>query len=273
MKVQTTKPLSIIYTREEEFSADLAKNLDQLNVGKFDDAETEARVGNLKADIVATGEDGTLVVECQFNKANWDHWGRLEAYARLKEADVAVFVAETFTDIMIATCNLRNEDSKTDWYLIKVFANSQDELSFHYVARPSIYIQIEKSDVQFSEFWQPIKDGEFGDLFSGKPVPNGTEMISKTINGIRMWLWVTKRGCSIRLWFNGKDRYTRFDKVMKLFQESDYPYECKETTKTKIAYFPVLEKGLENQDDWDEIREVLVAMGTDIYNIIDESGL
>ena len=70
----------------------------------------------VRADIVAVGEDGTLVVENQFGKADWDHWGRLEAYARLKEADAAVLVAENFEELMIVTCNLRNEDSAISWY-------------------------------------------------------------------------------------------------------------------------------------------------------------
>ncbi len=103
---------------KKKFSADLGKKLHALKVGNFEDVETEANVGKRRADIVAVGEDGILVVENQFAKADWDHWGRLEAYARLKEANVAALVAEDFEELMIATCNLRNEDSKIDWYLI-----------------------------------------------------------------------------------------------------------------------------------------------------------
>lgn len=60
---------------------------------------------------------------------------------------------------------------------------------------------------------------------------------------------------------------------MELFPESDYPYEYKDATKALIVIFRVLEKGLEDKDDWDEIREELVTMGTDIYNKINESDL
>ena len=70
MNLQKTKPLSDIYTRNEDFSADLADNLNALNVGNFEDPETEANVGTRKADIVAVGEDETLVVENQFGKAH-----------------------------------------------------------------------------------------------------------------------------------------------------------------------------------------------------------
>ena len=131
MKLQESILLSSIYKREDDFSADLVETLDALNVGKFEDPETESNVGTRKADIVAVGEDGgKLVVENQFDKADWDHWGRLEAYARLKKATVAVLVAEDFEDLMITTCSLRNEDSEIDWYLIQAQANTHKELSF-----------------------------------------------------------------------------------------------------------------------------------------------
>ena len=92
MNLQKTIPLSSIYKREEDFSTDLADTLDALRIGSFEDVKTEVRVGTRRADIVAAGEDGTLVIENQFGKADWDHWGRLEAYARLKDATVAVLV-------------------------------------------------------------------------------------------------------------------------------------------------------------------------------------
>ena len=136
MNLQQSIPLRDIYGNEEEFSAALANRLEALKVGKFEDAETESNVGTRRADIVAVGEDGTLVVENQFEQADWDHWGRLEAYARLKEADVAVLVAERFEELMIVTCNLRNEDSNIDWYLIQAQANIHKEFTFHHVCSP-----------------------------------------------------------------------------------------------------------------------------------------
>ena len=205
MNIQQLKPLSDIYKREEEFSADLADNLEALNIGEFEDVETESNVGTRRADIVAVGEDGILVIENQFGKADWDHWGRLEAYARLKKADVAVLVAEDFEELMIVTCNLRNEDSKIDWYLIQAQANAHKELSFHHLARPAIDIQTErKAEAEESEFWAPVRGGELGELFAGKPVPARAEgWIMKTIRNIQVCLFLTNRRCYIRLYFLG----------------------------------------------------------------------
>ncbi len=275
MNLQQTIPLSDIYTREEEFSSDLANTLAALNVGKFEDAETEARVGTKRADIVAIGEDGTLVIENQFGKADWDHWGRLEAYARLKEADVAVLVAEDFEELMIVTCNLRNEDSNVNWYLIQAQANSHSEIFFNHVARPAIDIQTEKKpEVVESEFWAPIRKGEFGELFAGKSVTiNNDGWISKNIRNIGVCLFLTNQRCYVQLYFQGENPLERRDKIMELFPESDYSYEYNDSPKQIRVQFPVLDKGKNDRDDWDEIRKELIDLGTDIFNKINESGL
>ena len=268
-------PLSSIYT-EVEFSAALADNLDALNVGEFEDVvETEFNVNRRRADIVAVGQDGVLVVENQFGEANWDHWGRLEAYARSRDATVAALVAESFEDLMIVTCNRRNEESNISWYLIQAQVNSHEEFSFHHVARPAIDIQIGPiSDIEYSEFWGPIRQGRLGALFVGKPVPISNEgWISKSIRNIGVTLFLTNQRCYIQLYFQGKDRLERRDKIMELFPESDYLYEYNDSPKQIRVQFPVLDKGKNNQDDWNEIREALVTMGTDIYNKINESDL
>ena len=275
MKLQETIPLSSIYNREEDFSTDLADNLDALRVGSFEDAETESNVGTRSADIVAVGEDGTLVVENQFGRADWDHWGRLEAYARLKKATVAVLVAESFEELMIVTCRLRDEDSTIDWYLIQAQANSHNELSFHHVIGPAIDIQTEKkSEGGYSEFWTPIRRGEFGELFTGKPVPVGDDgWISKRIRGVEIILSFRKDHSYVSFSCQGENRIERRDEIIALFPEADYHYKYHESPQRAMVRFPVIDKGKNDRDDWNEIRQKLVAMGTDIYNKINESDL
>ena len=274
MKLQESIPLSSIYRREEDFSEALAKLLrreDVLKIGTFgDDVETESPVGLHRADIVAFGEEGPLVIENQFGEANWDHWGRLESYARLKEAKVAVLIAERFKDLMIATCMLRNEESTIDWYLIQAQANSHEELSFHHVAKPAIDIQVERHHgSEYSEFWAPIREGD--GLFQGKPVPIRNERwISKHINNIAMALNLNSADCYVRLTFNGEDRVQRREETLALFPESEFSYECTESPTEVHIKFPVLDKGKKGRDDWDEIRKKLVDMGTCVYNRIAE---
>ena len=275
MKLQERKPLNQLYSREEEFSADLAEHLDALKVGQFEDAETEANVGARKADIVATGEDGTLVIENQFGKANWDHWGRLEAYARLKEADVAVLVAEEFEELMIDTCRLRDDvDSSIDWYLIEAHANSHDELSFHHVVGPSKDIKTEKTAGEESEFWAPIRKGEYGALFKGKPIKRNSNWVTNKLNGMHLNLIVTKRRSYAQIHFENDLPEDQKEAVLKGLEDAGHEYgESDQTTKDVRLNFPVLDNGWDDRDSWDEIREALVKKGEKLYNAIENSGV
>ena len=65
----------------------------------------------------------------------------------------------------------------------------------------------------------------------------------------------------------------RRDEVMQLFPKSDYNYEYRTSLKQANVIFPVLEKGKKDPEHWPKIRAELVAMGTDIYNKINESNL
>ena len=275
MKLQKTIPLSSIYT-EVAFSAALADNLDALKVGEFEGVKTESNVGPRRADIVAKGKDGILVIENQFGKANWDHWGRLEAYARAQNATVAVLIAESFEDLMIVTCNRRNEESDIHWYLIQAQANEHKELFFHCIARPAVDIQTEKkTDIEYNEFWAPILRGELGELFAGKPTSYHNQGWSgKTIRkDVKIWMRLTNQSCYIQLYFSGANPSESRNHTMALFSKSDYPYENTDTSTETRVKFPVLDKGKNDRDDWDEIRQKLVNMGTDIYNKINESDL
>ena len=129
-------------------------------------------------------------------------------------------------------------------------------------------------EVKQSEFWQPIRDGEFGELFTGKPVPISNEgWIAKTIRNIGVCLYLTNQRCYVQIYFHGANGSERREKIMALFPKSEYAYAYRDSPRETKVQFPVLDKGRKNQDDWDEIRKKLVAMGTDIYNKIDESNL
>ena len=269
MKLQKLKNLSELYTREEKFSQDLADHISHLGLGNYEEVEIESRVGTRRADIVATGGDGVLVVENQFGLADWDHWGRLESYARLKDANIAVLVAERFEELMIVTCNLRNEDSKIDWYLIKVEVNERNEFSFHPISRPAIDIQTQKNNIDYSDFWEPIRKNG---LFAGKPVPARDEgWISKGVKGIELCLQFQRRSCSVCLYFQGEGRWEKRDQVAALFNSSKYRFELGESPKYTKILFPVIEKGKEDVESWPEIRDSLTSLGEDIYHIIETS--
>ena len=273
MKLQQRVDLSELYNREEDFSADLAQHLDALQIGQFEDAETEAKVGRRYADIVATGSGGTLVIENQFGTADWDHWGRLEAYARLKEADVAVLVAEKFEELMIDTCRLRDDvDTSIDWYLIEAHASSHGELSFHHVVGPSKDIKTEKTTgSEQREFWAPIQRGDHGALFKGLRL-DGNWLV-KPLDRMFLNLGVTTRESYAQIHFLSELPLDQREAVVKGLVDAGHDYEESDrTTKDVRLKFPVLDIGWVERDNWDEIREALVQKGEELYNAIENSG-
>ena len=261
MRLQQVIELREIYSHENDFTNELAEELSVLGLGDFEDVETEVYVGPRKADIIATGEDGVLVVENQFGKADWDHWGRLDCYSQFNNATAAALVAEDFEELMIETCRLRNEDGEIGWHLIQAGANSHRELIFCHrdvsAPRPSY----SNNQNLYTEFWEPIRSDRHN-LFSGVPV--SVSQVYKTNNGVELTLGINTSDCYIRLRF----RLERRDDVTALFPASDYDYEYSETENYAIIRFPVLNQGIEDRPDWPQIRERLVSMGTDIYNLL-----
>ena len=131
-----------------------------------------------------------------------------------------------------------------------------------------------KPEVKQSEFWQPIRDGEFGALFAGKPVPVRDDgWISKQIRGVEIILSFRKNRSYVSFLCRGENRIERRDEIIALFPETDYDYYPRESDKRAGFGFHVINKGKDHPEDWDEIREKLVNIGTDIYNKIDESDL
>ncbi len=131
------------------------------------------------------------------------------------------------------------------------------------------------NNIEYSEFWQPIRQGKFGELFSAEPVLIKERWMSKRIpnRDISVYLWLNAKDCYVQLYFNGENRSERREEILALFPESDYTRERKNSPKETKVKFPVLDKGRNNREDWDEIREALVTMGADIYNKINESDL
>ena len=123
---------------------------------------------------------------------------------------------------MIDTCRLRDDaDSSIDWYLIEAHANSHGELSFHHVVGPSKDIKTEKTaGGEESEFWAPIRSGEYGPLFAGKPVLRRNDAFTgKQTRSIAVNLHIANNHCYVLLGFHGnhssEDKIARRAKVLE----------------------------------------------------------
>lgn len=275
MKFQKFLKLSDVYKREEDFSKDLVDNLKEflsrLSIRHFEKAEIEAIVGTRRADIVAENptDRDVLVIENQFGKANWDHWGRLEAYARIKEATIAILIADGFEELMIETCNLRNEDSSMDWYLVQMQVTEHKEFHPIKVAGPQIDIQAEKRNLEYNEFWDPIRLGN--GVFSGKRMlAKYSDSPNKTVKGVGIILKITKNRSYVHIWTSGDDRVEKRDKVYSILGDLNYQMNKSESSKHAFIDIPIMDKGQEDIEYWDEIREKLEGVGTDIYRKLEQ---
>ena len=287
--------LSDIYDREEDFSAMLSKHLDRLGLGRFTDIQLEVPTDNRIADIVATRNysDERLVIENQFGNADWDHWGRLEGYARHHDVTIAVLIAEGFEHLMILACRERNIESPISWYLIQIEVTIRDEFLFRNIVEPTstdldaanerlrrrifrikppkLYAKGEGD----TAFWQPIRDDK-SCLFAGKTLaPTNKRGIVKKVRGkgIRINLVLLNECSRIRLLFDGDNRKTRRNNAKKLF--ADYDKTCKSVDLVSEAGldFDITDKGRHDIDYWDPIRESLVTEGTYIYERVQSADL
>ncbi len=124
-------------------------------------------------------------------------------------------------------------------------------------------------DREYIEFWAPIRKKD--PLFKGEPI--SCDWLRKDIKKVHLELYVLNHDCYVKLVFRMENRLERRDEVMKLFPKSEYSYEYRKAKKSVSVRFPVLNKGKEDRGDWNEIREKLVNMGSNIYNRIKKSNL
>lgn len=99
-----THPVTAHFDHEAyDFTPWLAKNMEHLEEIldiPLEIQEREASVGSYSADLLARSpEDGrTVVIENQFGNTNHKHLGQSLVYTAGTEADVVVWIAESFTD-------------------------------------------------------------------------------------------------------------------------------------------------------------------------------
>ena len=110
------------------------------------------------------------------------------------------------------------------------------------------------------EFWDPIIEVE---PFRVKP--QTAYWVRKTIHSIGVSLYAYDDHCYVCLTFARGNRLEHREEIMELFPESEYPYKYQDSPKFASIIFPVLDKGQRNRDDWDEVRNELVRVGSEIY--------
>ena len=164
-----TVRLSEIWKNEAiEFTPWLAEqsNLDKLareaDLPTLELEGTEVLRGKLKPDIVAkvTEDERKVVIENQIYEADFDHLGRIVAYVSAFEADIVVWVAESFRRDILSAVKLLNDNSGGSWAFfavrLKVYCigDSLKAPKFEVLERP--------------QYWQPQVHLEENPLLSAR---------------------------------------------------------------------------------------------------------
>jgi hypothetical protein len=145
-----------------DFTPWLAENLDRLG-GALGLAlslrAVEHPVGRFYLDLLCEDARGrTVIVENQFERTDHDHLGKLLTYASGTEADVIVWVAESFTDEHLGAVAWLNDNTMpgVGFYAVRVEVlqiGSERAPNFEVMARPNEFVQSARSEAAVQAEW------------------------------------------------------------------------------------------------------------------------
>lgn len=119
-------PLREVWKQETAFIKWLEENIDVLNDAldlSLSSAEREKSAGDFSVDLVADDADGnTVVIECQLEKSDHDHLGKLITYLTSIGARIGIWITKEPKSEHVGAVSWLNESSSADFYLVKAEA-------------------------------------------------------------------------------------------------------------------------------------------------------
>lgn len=119
-------PLREIWKNEDEFTRWIEENIEVLNESLdllLSSAEREKSAGSFSADLLAEDEDGNkVVIECQLERTDHDHLGKVLTYLTSLEAKTAIWICSDPRPEHVKAVTWLNEVTPADvsFYLVKV---------------------------------------------------------------------------------------------------------------------------------------------------------
>jgi len=167
-------PLREVWRHEAlDFVRWLVENIDVLNDVldlSLSNPERERPAGNFTVDIVAEDQRGPAVIECQLEKSNHDHLGRLITYLVAIGEKTAIWIVSDPRPEHVGAVSWLNEAPDARFYLVKAEAvrigNSEPAPLLTLIVGPSEEVgQAGKTKQKLSErdsirhrFWQHLLD-------------------------------------------------------------------------------------------------------------------
>lgn len=284
-------PLRQLWKHEEkDFNEWLADNIEVLGeklgirlsvVGK------EKDVGIFSADLLADDENGdNVVIECQLERTDHDHLGKLITYSTGLGAKTAVWICREACPEHIQAVNWLNESTPEgiSFYLVTVEAVRIGESSpaplFQIICSPSAEVkevgkkkgELAHRHIQRREFWDQLLDKSKVKtrLFSNVSpstenwIAAGAGKAGLTYNYI-----INMDSARVELYMDkGKDSEVinkrRFeslcankDNIEEAF-EGDLNWISSEGRRSTLIHKKVTEYGLRDTEKWDEIQNTMV---------------
>ncbi|MGF1659746.1 MAG: DUF4268 domain-containing protein [Rubrimonas sp.] len=200
---------------EEENLSELALALG-FGRGAFLLEQTEARIGDFRADIIARvgSDDGDrILIENQFSQTNHDHLGKIATYAAGLDAKFVVWIAERIREEHRAALDWLNAISDDDHGFFGVelelwrIGDSPPAPRFNVVSRPNDWAKtvgdLTKSIGSVGEFggdmlafWTAFKEqlaGRGGALRSRKPAPQSWQTFAIGRTGFELQAFASAR--------------------------------------------------------------------------------
>lgn len=284
-------PLREIWGREaKDFTTWLENNTDQLGevLGlSLVVQEREKKVGDFLVDLLAEDNNGNkVVIECQLEKTDHDHLGKILVYLTNLEAKSAVWICQEPRPEHVKAVNWLNEFAPEDiaFYLVQVetiqIENSPPAPLFTVVCAPSEETkQIGEEKEEFAErhrkrkeFWTQLLDKakSRSKLFlSISPGKENWISAGAGKTGLSYNYWLTKHSAGVELLIDrGKDSEEINRRVFHSLQankekiESDFggilTWDCKEGVRKCAIRWALDEGGISDEDKWDYIQNKLI---------------
>ncbi len=181
-KVERISPRELWPDEARDFTPWLSSNeglallAEKIKLDELELVQTEARVGTFNADLVCRvpgEEERIVVVENQFGRTNHDHLGKLITYASGLDAEIIVWISETFTEEHRQALDWLNNTSDGSMYYfglevfgVKIgdsdpgpdFEVKSSPNEWAHAARDSKQREASSTKLDQRQFWEEIRE-------------------------------------------------------------------------------------------------------------------
>ena len=280
---------------EKDFSPWVSNNLQDIEeiIGKhIVSYELEKSCGRYESDIVATTEDGEIVIiENKLGTFDHDHFGKALTYMSYFHAKTIVWICDKYYEEHIKAINQLNDMSSDEYAFyaldLKLFKTDSNNIKYdyHVSAKPDFNIKcinsnitnstLKQSNIEFYNKAVDILANKFNIKFTPEPRGLGygwTKLKTKSGEKISLMINVSQRSrtASITIEHDGKYDVVLYNKIEQAIKSrySSYKFEQSVGVKNKN----IIRMQSENKFNWDESPleqlDKIVNMFANVHNII-----